>query len=236
MYEIKLLDLPHILWINLNKNKKRRQYIEGEFKKYNLSNTRIEALYGIDYDKFCITSKPMNTNEAKLEFGCSCSHLKALEHFIETPSIGDYCLIAEDDLSFEYITYWKKSFWEYIKEAPVNFNIIQLSLTFPLNMYKELASTNMVKRKKYMLSAVVYLITRTAAIELLSFVPKINNRYDLRGLSNIKSDFFLFETIDHVFSIPLFTYKTHFNSNIHQKHVKFFHIPCKNMITSIWKR
>jgi len=235
----KLSNLPHILWINLNKDEIRKEYMESEFKKYNLPNTRIEALEGVKYKDFCITNKVLETSEDTGTIGCFCSHIKALEHFVNNPSIGDYCLIAEDDLSFEYIPYWKKSFWEYIKEAPSNFNIIQLTVTYSYQymIYRKFPRTHTItKQLPYMYGAGLYMVTRKGATMLLSLISKSNNIYDLRGVQNAISDCFLYEAIDDVYSIPLFTFNTQMGSNIHSDHIDRIHIPCKNVITRIWKK
>ena len=236
----KLLNLPHILWINLNKNVERKEYMENLLNNYNLANTRIEAFDGNDYDTFS-NIKNLNTKEEKGTLGCFCSHIKALEFFVKTDSLGDYCLIAEDDLSFEYISYWKKTFWEYIKEAPPNFNIIQLTLTYAyafMMTHKDKFPTThiMTRRLPYMYGAGMYLITRKAAKMLLSFILKTNdNIYDLKLIKNTISDCFIYETINNVYSLPLFTFSTNLGSDIHEEHIDRIHIPCKNIITSIWK-
>ena len=125
-----LVNLPHILWINLDKSKDRKTYMENQLNYFNLKNTRIDAYDGKEYKDFCnfnlndislnYDDISFNHDKKQNQIGCLCSHIKALEYFINTPTIGDYCLIAEDDLSFEYLQYWDKPFWYYIKDAPNN--------------------------------------------------------------------------------------------------------------------
>ena len=135
-----LVNLPHILWINLDKSKDRKTYMENQLNYFNLKNTRIDAYDGKEYKDFCnfnlndislnYDDISFNHDKKQNQIGCLCSHIKALEYFINTPTIGDYCLIAEDDLSFEYLQYWDKPFWYYIKDAPNNFEVIQLVQTY----------------------------------------------------------------------------------------------------------
>lgn len=243
----KLDKLPHLLWINLDRSKDRRIYMENLLNGHKLKNTRIDAYDGDRYEDFSLLA---NNNikldlEKRREIGCLCSHLKALETFIRNDSLGNYCLISEDDLSFEYLPYWKKTFEEYIKSAPRDFSIIQLSLTYAYQYmvhyknYLDLQEKHeIVKHQPYMYGAVTYLITRNAAINIIKSVKKtINNKYDLSSLlTEPISDCFLYNNNESVYTIPLFTTNTDFVSNIHEEHLNRIHIPSKNIVTTIWKK
>ena len=236
----KLANLPHILWINLDKDKQRKKHMESQFSKYNLANTRIEAIDGENYNDYCHYDKKLTTKNEKGTLGCFLSHIKAMEHFVNTPDLGEYCLIAEDDLSFEYLPFWKKTFWHYIKEAPKDFNIIQLTVTYAyiyLTYCKHLhpRKHSLLKHEDYMYGAGIYLIKREAAEILLMFISKINKKYKLNLIRETVSDAFIYQSLDKVYSIPLFTFNTTFYSNIHSDHIEVIHKPSKNTITKIWK-
>ena len=225
-------NIPHILWINLNKDTERKQYIEQLFNKYNLTNTRISGYNGSDYKYFCITNKKYIN---KSEYGCFCSHLKALSYFINS-DIGDYCLIVEDDISFEYVKYWKKDFWDYINEIK-DFDIMQLSQIYSLNKIRKhkinYGKVKVHKHETNYYGCGCYLITKKAALNLLNMIQKIDNKYDLRNIKHIIIDSYIYAKLD-TYTIPLFTTCTDFNSNIHQDHIKKIHIPSKNIITDKW--
>lgn len=242
----KLEKCPPIFWINLDKCTERKEYMEQLFNDYHLNHARIPAYDGENYTDFCIIDKKnIDTKEQKGEIGCLCSHLKALETFVSSdPSVfGEYALICEDDLSFEYLPYWQKSFWEYINSAPPDFSIIQLSLTYAYQYMirnKQLLERQSVhqlkKHEPYMYGAVIYLITRHAATILLQKVKKQGNKYDLTALhSDPISDCFIYNNMENVYTFPLFTTNTTFNSSIHSEHIERIHIPSKNIITEIWK-
>ena len=235
----KLINLPHILWINLEKDNFRKNKMETLFSKYDLQNTRITGILGTQCLNYCNLDKKIESHERMSELGCFLSHIRAIEHFVTTPSIGEYCLICEDDLSFEYLPFWKKNFWDYIKKAPNSFNIIQLSVTYSILspsfqlVYPQ--EHTITKHKWYMYCSGCYLIKRKAAEKLLKYLPKTNNKYDLNSIKHPISDVFIYQTIANVYSLPLFTYNTLLPSTIHENHIKNVHIPSKNFITNIWK-
>ena len=233
----KLENLPHILWINLEKDKNRKQHMETLFHKFNLSNTRIEGIHGSQYLNYCFPKKNLTSDEEKATYGCFLSHIKALDHFVKTPALGDYCLIAEDDLSFEYLPYWQKTFWDYI---PENFTVIQLSVIYGQkqlnnNVISNKITINLRKHEYYMWGTACYLIKRKTAERLLKLVPKINNKYKLNKVKNVISDCFVYQQIKNVYSIPLFTFNASMGSNIHEEHIDRIHVPSKRFITNLWK-
>ena len=233
----KLINLPHILWINLEKDKNRKQHMELLFHKYSLSNTRIEGIRGSQYLNYCHPKKLLKTGEEMGTLGCFLSHIKALDYFVNTPSLGEYCLIAEDDLSFEYLSFWKKTFWDYI---PKDFNVVQLTVTYGPNELNNNAisnniNVNLQKHKCYMWGTGCYLIKRKAAERLLKLVPKVNNKYNLTNVKDAISDCFIYQSLSNVYSLPLFTFNISMGSNIHEEHIDRIHIPSKRFITNLWK-
>jgi GR25 family glycosyltransferase involved in LPS biosynthesis len=86
-----------------------------QFNERNVENTRINAV------------KPSNENPKKVDYEicCTLSHLKAIETFLETEE--QHCVICEDDLSFEFETFWDKTLDDIVQKAPNNWGIIQLA-------------------------------------------------------------------------------------------------------------
>ena len=226
-------NIPKILWINLDKDIERKKYIEDLFNKYNLKNKRIVGFNGNYYNNFCILNKK-NINIG--EIGCFCSHLKALEYFI-TSVKDNYCLIAEDDISFEYLKYWKKNFWDYINEVK-EFDIIQLSQIYSFNKIRKYKikyeDIKVINHERNFYGCGCYLITKKGAKKIIDSIPKIDNKYDLRNIKQIIIDSYIYENLNS-YTIPLFTTNTDFISNIHQDHIKRIHIPSKEIITNLWK-
>jgi len=104
-----LLENLPILWINLERSEDRKRYMEAEFEKYGITNThRIQGCDGSQLETFAFYKDGLATGN-HAETGCLCSHIKALEYFVRS-DLGEYCIVAEDDVSFEYVQYWKRVF------------------------------------------------------------------------------------------------------------------------------
>ena len=123
------MDIPLIIWINLDKDYHRNEYMIKSFKKYGLKNKRLSAISG---DKYEISY--LNDRFKRNQIACSSSHLKAIKYYVDNySSIGDYCLIAEDDIDISSIELWSKSFWDYLKIFKnVDWNTLQLQ-TYSVN-------------------------------------------------------------------------------------------------------
>lgn len=210
--------LPYILWINLDKDKKRRQAILDQFNKYNI-NKHIK-IDGINGEK---VYKHINGIDIRKLIGCRNSHLKAIRYFVENCNkIGDYCIIAEDDLSFDYVKYWDRTFSDYISIFEnVDWDIIQMSLLIndkDLIRFAENFNFNIpYKREINFYSANAYLINIQYAKKLLKYYE---NEIIVNGnINDLKSnrifvadDLFIFN--ENTYTLPLFTFNNKFNSNL----------------------
>jgi len=225
----KLQGLPHIFWINLERSPDRRKYMETLLNRYSLSNTRVEACDGSKYETFATISNVSPGNINKSELGCFCSHLKALEWFLQSDL--ENCLIAEDDLSFEFTSYWPKTFREYMNEIPADCQILQLAQTVLTKTSPE--STTIKAHKPHTYGAVIYLVRRSGAKQLLEKIQKtVDNKYSIEKYTYL-ADTFLY-SIAGVYSIALFSTYNIFRSTIHPKNVGIFNIPSTEVITKEW--
>ena len=86
-----------------------------------------------------------------------------------------------------------------------------------------------------MYGAGCYLIKRKAAEKLIKIIPKVENIYNLKLIKHAISDCFIYQCLNNVYSLPLFTFNTTMGSNIHEEHINRIHKPCKNLITKIWQ-
>ena len=228
----KLNNLPYILWINMTRSKDRFNNMKKLFNEYNIiKEKRIEAYDGKNNNNFCI--KDNNINITNSEYACLSSHLKALKYFIDNIN-NEYCIICEDDISFEFIKYWKKNFNEYINELNNTYNIIILC---PNNHNKKFE----IKMIKYnylnVHGAVCYLINKSSAKKIINKIQIENNMYNFKKFNTKKrfdliSDKFIYKDISNIYYIPLITY-TNINSTIHNAHLNS-HIKNKNNIHKEW--
>ena len=109
----KLRGLPPIYYINLDDQPERAQYMEDQFKYWEIEDyTRISAYDGRDdKDLGDILKGRYPDMMSSGEVGCVTSHLKALKHFLET-SDSPCALIMEDDC--KPLKYFEKR-WQIVK-------------------------------------------------------------------------------------------------------------------------
>ena len=75
----KLKNLPPIYYINLDGQPERKEYIENQFKYWEIENyERISAYDGRDDDLSDIIKGRYPENMSSGEVGCTTSHLKAI--------------------------------------------------------------------------------------------------------------------------------------------------------------
>ena len=104
----KLKNIPHIYWLNLDKDLHRRQYMEQQFKYWEIENhTRIVGYDGREDDVSGHLKGRIPDNVTQNELGCCMTHLKAIKHFYEN-STDEYCLILEDDVNFDFDLNFRK--------------------------------------------------------------------------------------------------------------------------------
>jgi len=80
----KLKGLPPVYWLNLDSDTHRREYMEDQFKYWEIENhTRISGYDGRVDDVCAHLSGIAPDNVSTNELGCCLSHLKAIKHFYE---------------------------------------------------------------------------------------------------------------------------------------------------------
>jgi len=139
----KLDNFGPVYLINLKDHKHRLKNAEQEFAKYNVSNyTIIDAVDGRNNDLSNIVSGKY-PNLKPSEIGCIASHIKALNHWLNT-SDSEYAIIMEDDFSFDTVKYWQWD-WNYVvKNIPKSAEIIQLIM-----IQNEPIKFNLHKKEQY---------------------------------------------------------------------------------------
>lgn len=236
-----LLDnFPKILWINLYRSQKRREYMESLLNKHNLINTRISAvdgkaildrlsskhIYDKEFNEICI----QNIKWTSVENACTCSHIKALKYFVDNIP-DDKVIIFEDDISFEFLKLIPFNWSELEANFPENFDVIQLAITYEKGSIGNLLiKTN--PSMNYFCSA-AYLVTKTGAKKLVEkYYNSDVNKIDLSTKEFVTADSMISST-GHTYSIPIFTYQTT-ESTIHPRHL-YNHSRTKTQQYKLWK-
>lgn len=182
-------------WINLDDAIVRRKHMENIFTKNNIKNCRVQAIKGQD-------------EKLDKQIACTLSHMKAINQFME--SNDDVAIICEDDLSFTYRKYWKKSIQDIINNAPKDWEIIQLGAILHEYYIEDFYNSKeeYLPFKKGYYSAVAYAINRKGAKKI------INLKLDLTDPDTYVADLLLYLSVKtYSYKYLPFTYKF-FNSQI----------------------
>jgi GR25 family glycosyltransferase involved in LPS biosynthesis len=225
----KLKGLPPVYWLNLDSDTHRREYMEDQFKYWEIENhTRISGYDG-RVDDVCehlsgIAPDNLTTNE----IGCCLSHLKAIKHFYEETD-DNYCLILEDDASFETVKFWGFSWKEFFSKLPYDWDCVQLTTICTGNIHVTL--------HHYFIndfSAAAYLISRHHASKIIKNHTR-KKRYKLDN--GVKPRAVSEDTIfgsGKTYSIPIFLYRLDLGSAIHPEHIEIFHKGSRDALYNFW--
>ena len=226
----KLKGIPHIYWLNLNADVERREYMENQFKYWEITNhTRIVGYDGREDDVSPHLKGPIPNNVTQGELGCCMSHLKAIKEFYNNTN-DDYCIIAEDDVNLDIAHYWNFTWQDFFAEVPYDWDCIQMTTITTGDIHVRL-------HLKFIndFSAAFYLISRHHAAKILRHHVrgekyKLDNGVKPRAVSEDT----ILET-GKTYSIPLFLYNMNFVSSIHQEHLTIFHKGPHDALLNYWQ-
>ena len=227
----KLRGLPHIYWLNLDSDVERREYMEDQFEYWQVKNhTRISGYDGREDDvSFHLKGRiPDMVNQGEL--GCCMTHLKAIKEFYEN-SEDEYCIIAEDDISFDLVHYWPFTWTEFYSYVPYDYDCVQMTTICTGDIHIKL-------HHKFVndFSAAFYLITRHHAAKVL----KNHMRGDKWKLDNgVKPRAVSEDTVlesGKTYTIPVLLYNMDFHSSIHQEHIGIFHKGPHDALMNWWQQ
>jgi Glycosyltransferase family 25 (LPS biosynthesis protein) len=226
----KIKGFPQILWLNLDNDTHRREYMEGQFKYWEIENhTRIAGFDGRVDDVCEHLSGRAPDNMSPNEIGCCMSHLKAIKYFYEN-STDEYALIFEDDVVLDIAKYWNFSWKDFISHLPHDWDCVQLTTISTGNIH--------VRLHHYFIndfSAAAYLITRHHAAKII----KNHVRGDKFKLDNgVKPRAVSEDTVfgsGKTYSIPLFLYRLDLGSAIHPEHIDIYHKGSHDALLSYWQ-
>ena len=215
---IKYMDgIDIIYWINLDRSTDRRKQMEAIFRDPVFQTTQIERISAVDgrnsntvYPKLNFMYKQKND----YEYACMLSHLETIRRFSRTNH--EVALIMEDDITLEFKPYWRKTVREIIKNAPSDWEIIQLCYIINGNQ------TNPNQFKLYQrnirntcVSAAAYLINNRTAKKIINDIY-VDGKYNLEHYIIHHADCYIFsKTITYAYKYPYFIYKSNNDSLLH---------------------
>ena len=226
----KLKNFGPIYYLNLDGQPERKQYMEDQFKYWEIENyTRISAYDGREDDLGDILKGRYPDMMTSGEIGCTTSHLKAIKHWYET-SDSPYAVIMEDDCSLETVRYWNFTWSDYIARAPYAWDVIQLAIICTGDIVVPI-HTRFVND----FSTACYVITRHHAEKLIRNHIR-GNKYKLdNGIKPRAVADDLIYNSGCTYSAPLLLYRTELGSTIHPDHVDIFHKRSYDAISNFWK-
>ena len=227
----KLKGMPHIYWINLDADTDRREYMENQFKYWEIEDyERISAYDGREDDLSDIIKGRYPDNMLSGEIGCTTSHLKALKHFLDN-SEAPYAVIMEDDCDLEIVKFWNFTWSDFMAHAPYDYDVIQLAIICTGDIHVRLH-----KRFVNDFSTACYAITRYHAEKLVRLHCR-GKKYKLdQGVKPRPVADDLLYNSGNTFAIPLFMYKVELGSSIHPEHVDVFHKGNHEALWGYWSQ
>jgi len=227
--KFKLEGLPQIYWLNLESDTHRREYMETQFDYWGIENhTRISGYDGREDDVAEHLKGRIPDNVTQNELGCCMSHLKAIKHFYENTD-DKYCLILEDDVSFDTVKYWNFTWKDFYSKIPYDWDCVQLTTICTGDIHVRL-------HLKFIndFSAAIYLITRHHASKIIkNHIRGDKFRLDNGVIPRAVSEDTILET-GKTYTIPLFLYNLDMGSAIHPEHISIFHKNPHDAILNFW--
>jgi hypothetical protein len=226
----KLRNFGPIYYLNLDGQPERKQYMEDQFKYWEIENyTRISAYDGREDDLGDILKGRYPDNVTSGEIGCVTSHLKAIHHWYTT-SDTSYAIMMEDDCNIDIARYWNFTWEDFIARAPYSWDVIQLAIICTGDIHVPI-HTRFVNN----FSTACYVITRHHAKKLIDMHVR-DGKYKLdQGVKpRCVADDLIYNS-GVTYSCPLLLYKTELGSSIHPDHLNLFHKNSYNAIFNFWQ-
>lgn len=227
----KLKNLPPIYYLNLDGQPERKEYMEQQFKYWEIENyTRISAYDGRQDDLSEIIKGRYPDNMTTGEIGCTTSHLKAIKYWLET-SDSPYAIFMEDDVVLQTAKFWNFTWSDFASKLPYDWDVIQMAIICTGDLHVRLH-----KRFINDFSTAAYMITRHHAEKLLNLHVR-GDRYKLdQGVKPRAVADDLIYNSGNTFSIPLFLYRISLGSSIHPEHVDAIHKASHDGLLQFWER
>jgi GR25 family glycosyltransferase involved in LPS biosynthesis len=240
--KIKILIMKNLIeaiyYINMDKSVERNNWMKKILQDEVFDTMKKHRITGVDGARNDILPflasnlKNMHNKNPKI-YACLLSHLFALLEF--SKSNYDIALIVEDDLSLDYKKYWQEDLNTCVKNAPSDWEILQVSYLckIPKKLY---APWN-----NYFCAA-AYIVNKKG---VLSFLKQqyINNQFILKQTKYHEADRYLFKSMKtYVYQYPFFTFRGKDSTlnlkgnSLKPSYIKTMHLPCKQKVEAMLKK
>lgn len=167
----KFEDFPPAYYVSFIDSQNRREILEKQFEKYNITAKAIISTKESDKQNIVNVAFKEQLNIGAVE--CTVSHLKAIKEWYDN-STTSYALFFEDDALLETSENWNFTWKEFMNNLPRDWDCVQLC-----TIRKDFSNIKLRKRKWDDWSITAYIITRKYAKQLL-------DQYYNDGIFNLK--------------------------------------------------
>ena len=230
----KLNNFGPIYCINLDGQPERWEYMENQFKYWELTDyERISAYDGREDDLSGIIKGKYPDMMTSGEIGCVTSHLKAMKHFLDN-SDAPYAIMMEDDCDLSIAHNWNFTWQDFIARVPYAWDVIQIAIICTGDIVVPI-HTRFVNE----FSTACYIITRHHAEKLIKFHCRGGytgeQKYKLdQGVKPRPVADDLIYNSGITYACPLLLYKIELGSTIHPEHIGIFHKGNHDGIRNFW--
>tara|TARA_B110001450_G_scaffold253342_1_gene276619 strand:- start:3592 stop:4332 length:741 start_codon:yes stop_codon:yes gene_type:complete len=226
------------LWINIDKNLKRKNFMEKQFNNSNSDNIRISAITPEMFDDVLEHKRPLSCKHpgctsCEYEFACLSSHIKAMNECLKYED--EYFVIMEDDI---YIPF-EIDYDELLKNINKEIDIVQMMVLYDttvknLDIHYNITSTNFIKWQYLLPSTGMYIVSKKGAKKLVNMFINKNNKYDFSSSEyQIVADVLLYSSANTICSTLPYCYPyIEMGSEIHPDHLKA-HLKAINEIKKV---
>ena len=232
----KLKGIGPIYCINLDDQPERWEYMERQFKYWNIENyERISAYDGREDDLSGIIAGKYPDTMSSGEIGCVTSHLKAMKHWLET-SDSKYAIMMEDDCSLDLVQTWNFTWKDFYSHLPFDWDVLQIAIICTGDIHVKLH-----KRFVNDFSTACYVIARHHAEKLVrlhcrgGYTGEQKYKIDQGVKPRPVADDLVYNS-GNTFSIPLLMYKIELGSSIHPEHIGVWHNGSHKALWQYWQQ
>lgn len=239
----KLKNLPHIYYTNLDNRVDRREYMESQFKKWNITNfTRVSGTkylasevdkwrHLVDGDIYLFGHHPAVTGNAM-------THVELFVDWLENTD-DELMILMEDDIDLELIQYWHFDWGYLMKHIPYDWDCIQLGFEsqtivkfflHPKLPFRTYFGPCMLNRRY-----VQKLVDLHYSNGRFLFNKQLNNYQILTEGGGISVDYFICEN-GRTYCLPLLTVNNDLGSyETNVPNIIDHHVKCRAMYYDFWR-
>lgn len=202
------------MYINLDRSQERNTRVQRDLETY-FSKYSFERISAIDGQQWPddIIKHPQGSPGVN---GCFASHIVCMQKLIDDPS-ETHAIILEDDVSMDYVMYWKPNHWDLFDNGTSKCDIVQLGCVGPYQGCLDVLES----KQKNQWSTVAYLITKHAARQIVSLVTsqQVGVKYDLSLVENPYADNIIYSLVNTKI-LPMFTHTRESFSYVSESNIK----------------